>query len=213
MLYKMSQHQHTRKHLEKMLRRLYNNEEECTIVVPQHKSIYTYYSYGGPRETVQYCASKRFDALNHYMSKNCPDNINKMVETIRRSKTSNYDSDIKEYELLPIQNEKLLLNKRLNIYFEIDVNEEEEENREKNDKLSKNAGLSKNYVYKISKRGRDNFQVLREFLERCVKEYEVEVTNKKEHQILEYISSKNDEDGRCRMEFRKYPFCSNKHLD
>jgi len=210
--YKLITDDYLKYYIRDLIDALRANDDESAIVIPQHKRSITCYSGGTSRENVQIVYSKRFRALNHYMHKNCPANINKMIEVINKSQKSLWDDEIIDFILLPIQNEKILIHKDLDIFFEINITEEEEREKE-NDKKAKMPNVMKNYVYKITKKGKDKYQVLQDFLDKCVVDYENEIVNKKEQQTFEYIKSTKDEDDRHYMDFRAYPFKSNKHLD
>jgi len=210
MLYKISKLDYVKNGAEKWFHSWSKNEDEAVIIIPQHKRIFTTYSGGQSRESVQQLYSERFRALNHYLDKHHPDNINKMIEISRRETKSIWDSETVDYLLLPVHNEKILIHKDLDIYFEITITEEAKDH---DDKKSKDVAAYKNYTYKLSKSGRDSFGALNKFLEDCVAQYNNDVLNKKEHSIFEYIKYKRDEDDRCELMFRKYPFRSNKHLE
>jgi len=187
---------------------------ECSIIIPQHNRKILTYICTTTKETTQTLYSTRFHALNYYMTKYCPENINKKVEVLKKEQKSSWDNEILEYILLPMQNERIVLNEKLGIFFEINITNERDNNKDSDNK-STNSGsqISKNYVYKISKVGRENFHILKTFMENCVKEYEDEIINKKEQQTFEYIKCEKDEDGKCMTVFRSYPFKSNKRLD
>jgi hypothetical protein len=187
-----------------------NPEEESILIIPQHKRIFTTYSGGQSRETVQQLYSDRFRALNYFLSEYLPQDINKMIEISRRETKSIWDTETVDYILLPTQNEKILIDKQQEIYFEISITEE---NRDSDDKKTKDVSSYKNYTYKLSKRGKNKFAVLNNFLEECIAEYKNKILNKKDQSIFEYIKYTKDEDDRCEMVFRKYPFRSNKYLE
>uniref|UniRef100_A0A6C0B6N0 AAA+ ATPase domain-containing protein n=1 Tax=viral metagenome TaxID=1070528 RepID=A0A6C0B6N0_9ZZZZ len=187
-----------------------HSDEENIIIIPQHKRIFTTYSGSQSRETVQQLYSERFRAINHYLEKHHPSNINKMIEISRRETKSIWDSETVDYVMLPINNEKMLLNRELDIYFEINI---KEEIKDIDEKKAKDITSYKNYTYKLSKIGEGGFSILNKFLDNIVSEYKNEILNKKEHSIFEYVKYKHDEEDRCELVFRKYPFRSNKFLD
>lgn len=196
--------------VEPWFERWFRREDEAVIIIPQHKRIFTMVSGGQTRETVQQLYSDRFRAMNYYLEKHHPENINKMIEISRRETKSIWDSETVDYLLLPMNNEKMLINRDLGVFFEISITEEYKDG---DDKKAKDVASYKNYTYKFSKRGPNSFQPLNQFIDDCVTQYKNEILNKKEQSIFEYIKYKRDEDDRCDLVFRKYPFRSNKYLD
>ena len=193
----------------------YNSDSACFITIPFHKRILITNTYGAPRENIHISYSNRFHALNYYLSRHAPENIYQMVEIMKREyKNAYYDSEVIDYILLPVQNQKIVICKERNILFEIIVEQDnrQEEDGKKEKKKPQNVN-AKNYVYRISKDGKENYPILKEFLEKCVKEFEDETINRKQQQTFEFIKSEKDEDDKIRLSFREYPFKSNKHLD
>jgi len=209
-VYKLTKVPQCKMYFERYYNKWRNPEEESILIIPQHKRIFTTYSGGQSRETVQQLYSDRFRALNYFLSEYLPQDINKMIEISRRETKSIWDTETVDYILLPTQNEKILIDKQQEIYFEISITEE---NRDSDDKKTKDVSSYKNYTYKLSKRGKNKFAVLNNFLEECIAEYKNKILNKKDQSIFEYIKYTKDEDDRCEMVFRKYPFRSNKYLE
>ena len=210
MLYKIIKVDYIKCAAENWLERWTNKEDEAVIIIPQHKRVFVTYCGSQTRESVQQLYSERFRAINHYLDKNHPENINKMIEISRRESISMWDAEVIDYLLLPIQNEKILIHREREIYFEISITEE---SKDQDDKKTKDAPSYKNYTYKLSKRGAGSFNILNQFLDDCILQYKNEILNKKEHSVFEYIKYKKDEEDKCDMIFRRYPFRSNKYLD
>lgn len=202
-----------RDHIYDYIQQLLENKNECAIIIPQHNRKIVSFVFSTTKESTQTLYSTRFHALNHYITKHCSQNINKKIEVLKKEQKSSWDNETIDYILLPMQNERIVLNAQLGIFFEINITNERDNNKD-GDNKGGNTGshVSKNYVYKISKSGRDNYHILCDFLEKCVKEYEDEILNKKEQQTFEYIKCEKDEDGKCSMVYRSCPFKSNKHL-
>lgn len=210
-LYKIVTSDFCKEYIEKYSNKLRGKNDESVIIIPQHKRIFSTHSGGQSRETVQQLYSDRFRALNYYLSQYLPKDIDKMIEISRRENKSIWDSETVDYILLPVKNEKILIDKVNNIYFEISITQE---SKDSDEKKSKDVSSYKNYTYKLSKKGKGQFHVLNKFLDDCITEYKNKILNKKEQSIFEYIKySKDDDDDRCDFTFRKYPFRSNKHLD
>lgn len=190
------------------------NKSECYITIPYHKRNLIQQSFGVAKENVQICYSNRFHALNYYLEKHSPENISQMVEILKREfKNAYYDSEILDYVLLPVQNQKIEISKELGIFFEIIV-EQELSDEGSDDKKQKKTNINaKNYIYRISKQGKENYFILKKFLDNCVLEFENETINKTQQQIFEFIKSEKDEDDKTRLSYRTTDFASNKHLN
>lgn len=90
-----------------------------------------------------------------------------------------------EFVLLPKEKQKILIDEKKGIYFEIlldFINEDKDDKKEKN---SSGLSESRKYVYKIWKKGKDNIHVLNDFLDNIENEYEKE-TNLYTQTIFEY---------------------------
>ena len=211
-LYKLINSRSIKDYVYDYFQKIIEDKNECVIIVPQHNRKILTHVFSTTKETIQTLYSIRFHALNHYIFKRCSKYISKKIEVLKKEQKSAWDNETIDYILLPMQNEKLLLNKELGIYFQINITNEEE-SRDTDKKNNSTSQHSKNYVYKISKSGKENYALLDEFMENCIKEYEDDVINKKEQQIFEYIKSEKDEDGRSSMIYRSCQFKSNKHLD
>jgi hypothetical protein len=190
------------------------SKSECYITIPYHKRNLTQQSFGVAKENVHISYSNRFHALNYYLEKHAPENISQMVEILKREfKNAYYDSEVIDYVLLPVQNQKIEISKELGIFFEIVVEQEHPEETGDDKKQKKTNINAKNYIYRISKQGKENYSMLKKFLDDCVLEFENETINKTEQQIFEFIKSEKDEEDNTRLSFRATDFKSNKHLD
>jgi len=201
---------YTKQYLKNWLDSWEKKRDESFIIIPQHKRVFTTFCGGQSRETVQLLYSDRFRAINHYLEKHHPEDINKMVEISRRETKSVWENEVIDYLLLPVHNERILLNKNLGIYFEISITEEQKDG---DDKKTKDVTSYKNYTYKLTKYGKNQYSLLNRFMEDCITTYKNETINKKEQSIFEYIKYKKDDEDRYELVFRKYPFRSNKFLD
>jgi hypothetical protein len=189
------------------------NKTECFITIPYHKRNLTQNSFGVAKEDIHISYSNRFHALNYYIEKHAPENISQMIEILNRQfKNAYYDSEVIDYILLPVHNQKIKISKDMDIFFEIIV--EQEQNDESNEKKQKKPNVNaKNYIYRISKPGKENYPILKKFLDNCVTNFENEMVNKYNQQIFEFIKSAKDEDDNMRLYYRSTDFYSNKHLD
>lgn len=191
-----------------------NTNADCFITIPYHKRNLTQQCFGVAKENVHISYSKRFHALNYYLEKHAPENISQMIEILKREyKNVYYDSEVIDYVLLPVQNQKIEISKRLGIFFEIIIEQEEVDDAGDDKKKKKPNINAKNYIYRISKEGKENYHILKQFLDDCVSEFENETINKTQQQIFEFIKTERDEDGKIGISYRASDFHSNKHLD
>jgi SpoVK/Ycf46/Vps4 family AAA+-type ATPase len=213
-IYKILNNQYIRELIDDFL---YNStyNTECLITIPYHKRNLTQHSFGVQKENIHITYSNRFHALNYYLQKHAPENISQMVEILKREyKNAYYDSEVIDFVLLPVQNQKIEICKKRGILFEIIVEQEQSEDDGDDKKKKKKPNLNaKNYIYRISKQGRDNYHILKQFLDECVTEFENETINKTQQQIFEFIKTENDEEDNIKLSYRASDFHSNKHLD
>jgi SpoVK/Ycf46/Vps4 family AAA+-type ATPase len=199
-------------YIEKRLELLLQEKtDECAIIIPYHTK--KYMCSIGIKSTTKTLYSERFLALNHYL-KNAKD-ISSYIE-IMNFENTRYDYDCKsEYILLPNNIQKIKICNKHDIYFEI-VIEKAAEDDSKDDKSKKskaNNVQTKNYIYKISKAGKQNMNILNEFMTSCVDKYNKDTSEIKEQMIYEYMKATTDEDDRYCMTFEGSPFKSNKTFD
>jgi hypothetical protein len=190
------------------------NENECSIIIPQHTKIYKTYTFSGTKEALQTIYSDRFQSLNHYLIKNmnvqnC--DINSMIEVVKRDYTTYNENEKMDFILLPNQKNKIKICNEHDIFFEIIMKEDELNSTEKDGK--KRNVSEKNYTYKITKHGRQNYYVLEEFMKKCLKMYKEDTNDETQQYIFELVKTDKDEDDRNRVVFKKYEFHSNKYLD
>ena len=194
--------------LEKFLQ---EKRDDCEIIIPYHTKKYS--CSIGLKSTTKTLYSERFLALNHYL-KNIKD-ITSYIE-IMNFENTRYDYDSKsEYILLPNNTQKIKICNKQNIYFEI-VIEKTTEDDSKDDK-SKNTNTTrvqtKNYIYKISKEGKQNMNILNDFMKSCLDKYNADNSEKKDQMIYEYMKASIDENDKSCMTFEGSPFKSNKTFD
>jgi len=128
---------------------------------------------------------------------------------------SNYDLDVDiEYIFVPNNRNKILISENPDIYLENIIEQKiEEENNTSSSSSNKDMPLkTKCFTYCLSTCGKDNMYILRQFLEKCEKDY---TKSKKimQQMIFEYVSTSIDEDDRKDLKFNQYIFKSNKWLD
>ena len=133
-----------KEYIENNLNQWRSENDESIIIIPQHKRIFSTYSGGQLRESVQQLYSDRFRALNYYLSEYLPKDIDKMIEISRRETKSLWDAETVDYILLPVKNKKIMIDKVNNIYFEISITEESKESDEK--KIQRRKFIQKLYV-------------------------------------------------------------------
>ena len=203
---------HVYDYIEKRLELLLHEKtDECAIIIPYHTK--KYMCSIGIKSTTKTLYSERFLALNHYL-KNAKD-ISSYIE-IMNFENTRYDYDCKsEYILLPNNIQKIKICNKHDIYFEIVIEKSsEDDGKDDKSKQSKaNNVQTKNYIYKISKAGKQNMNILNEFMTSCVDKYNKDISEKKEQMIYEYMKASTDEDDRYCMTFEGSPFKSNKTFD
>jgi SpoVK/Ycf46/Vps4 family AAA+-type ATPase len=194
--------------LEKFLQ---EKTDECAIIIPYHTKKYS--CSIGIKSIIKTLYSERFLALNHYL-KNAKD-ISSYIE-IMNFENTRYDYDCKsEYILLPNNIQKIKICNKHDIYFEIVVEKaNDDDNKDDKSKQSNTHRVqTKNYIYKISKQGKQYMNVLNEFIQSCVDKYNADNSEKKEQMIYEYMKATTDEDDKSCMTFEGSPFKSNKTFD
>lgn len=189
---------------------LQEKTDVCSIIIPYHTKTYSY-SIGKSITKTLY--SERFIALNHYL-KNAKD-ISSFIEIMNFDNTP-YEYDCKsEYILLPNNTQKIKICNKHNIYFEIVIEKakEDESSDEKTKTANTHCVQRKNYIYKISKEGKQNMNILNDFMKSCLDKYNTDNSEKKEQMIYEYVKSTTDDNDRSCMTFEGSPFKSNKTFD
>lgn len=184
-------------------------KDECSIIIPYHIKKYTGGGFG-TKTVSKTLYSERFLALNHYLKNE--KEITSFIE-IMNFENTRYGDDFKsEYILLPNNLQKIKICSKNNIFFEIVVEKikEEESKDEKGNKQDENRIKIKNYIYKISKKGKSNINVLNEFIKSCICKYNADISEKKMQMIYEYIKASTDENDENYMTFNSCPFKSNK---
>lgn len=190
---------------------LQEKRDDCEIIIPYHTKKYS--CSIGLKSTTKTLYSERFLALNHYL-KNAKD-ITSYIE-IMNFENTRYDYDCKsEYILLPNNIQKIKICNKQDIYFEIVVEKstEDDSKEDKSKQTNTNRVKTKNYIYKISKEGKQNMNILNDFMKTCIDKYNADNSEKKAQMIYEYMKASTDEDDRSCMTFEGSPFISNKTFD
>jgi len=205
-------------YIEKYMEKIFETKtDDCSIIIPYHIKKYTGYGFSS-KTIVKTIYSERFLALNHYLKS--MNEISSLVEIMNFENTRYIHDNTGEYILLPNNIQKIKICNKHNIFFEIVI--EKFKNEEENENTSKSTGKqnekqnqfqTKNYIYKISKEGRENINVLSEFMESCMEAYKAEISGKKVQMIYEYIKTNVDEQDNSCMTFEGSPFKSNKTFD
>jgi hypothetical protein len=123
---------------------------------------------------------------------------------------------------MPINNKKILISDKYNIYFELNTIEKEANNNSDKKKdsvstqktnfiitLSKETNINNKYQYSE----KSDIEILKLFLDECIKEYRlltIDINDKKQY-IFEYKQSEKI-DNRLELYFDKYPLEHNKDL-
>ena len=188
---------------------LYDNSEECSIVLPYHIKSYTYSAKSKHTKTIY---SERFLAVNHYIKNNIKE-IDSLVELLKFENTQ-YNHDMSsDFVLIPLHSKELLICKEKNIYVKMLIENNINDDNDKNPPVNK-------YTYKLFipffsyvKKGKNGLDVLNQFLENCVSDYLAEINGQKEQMMYEFERTKKDEDEKITLVFKESPFKSNKTFD
>lgn len=192
------------------IRLLYLNNyyiNECSIHIPYHKKNYI----SGQTKTTKIQYSPLFMAINHYIKNNSNTSIFSFIEIMNFENVRWTEDNKSEYILLPNQQNRILICNKHKIYLEILL--EVESNSEDNEKDTIFKKTRPNFIFKLVKEGRENIDVLNDFVENCKKIYESEITKIKEQMIYEYIKSYKDDEGNVTMKFDASHFKSNKTFE
>jgi hypothetical protein len=187
-----------------------DNNQSC-IIVPTHKKSYFSGSFSQTKEIKRNLFSHRFRGINAYLLKYKKDDISKFIESVR-FEWDEYSESKNNYILLPYNNTKLKICDKNDIYFEVVVQETQSDDQNAITKILTKSS-DKTYIYKLTKHGKGQTDIIEKFISNCIEEYKAETQNKKEHSAFEYMKSQKDEDDKIQMVYTKTPFKSNKFLD
>lgn len=191
--------------IERYINNIFLQDNTSYILIPYHNK--TFSSFGA-KNIVKTFYSNRFRALNYYIKKYFQEKLHSLTEIVNFQDMSLYNEP-GEYVLLPKEKQKILIDEKNGIYFEILLDIIKEDNDDKKEKNSQSFSESRKYVYKIWKKGKNNINILNDFLDKIEKEYEKE-TNLYTQTIFEYKKSVKDEDDRQTSLFTETPFKTNK---
>jgi hypothetical protein len=201
-------------YIKKHIYKIINQSNNSSITISQHKQTFYSYSYG-LKETVKNIHSIRFDAITHFLIKNNIKQVSNITEIINSITSNDNESDshvVNEFIYLPIQYQKILICEKNNIYLEIIVDDIKKNNNSKNNNNEpSDKNFNKHYTYKISTYGNGRAQILKDFIDAKIEEYEKD-NDKNQTPIFEYVKMYKDEDI-CKPVYKEYNFNSNKHLD
>ena len=199
---------------------LYNTKDECSIIIPYHTKTYTSCGFS-PKTITKTMYSERFLALNHYLKH--VNDILSFTEIINFENTRYGDDYKSEYIFIPnnMNNmNKIKICSKQDIFFEIviekktnDDSSDERDSNSKTKKSNKQRIQTSNYIYKISKHGKHNVNVLLEFMKSCIEKYNADISEKKVQMIYEYMKTSMDDNDSLCMSFESSPFKSNKTFD
>lgn len=200
-------------YIQKHINKIINQSNESSITISQHKQTFYSYSYG-LKETIKNIHSIRFDAITHFLIKNNIKQVSNITEIINSITSNDNDSDSQvtnEFIYLPIQYQKILICEKKNIYLEIIVDDIKINDNSKNNNEPSDKKFNKHYTYKISTYGTGRAQILKDFIDAKIEEYEKD-NDKNKTPIFEYVKMYKDEDI-CKTVYKEYNFNSNKYLD
>uniref|UniRef100_A0A6C0HZR2 AAA+ ATPase domain-containing protein n=1 Tax=viral metagenome TaxID=1070528 RepID=A0A6C0HZR2_9ZZZZ len=192
----------------------YFYNDSCDIILGYHKRTIQLYNGKNITKTTY---SNKFHAVNNYIFKNKINELDSLYEivNIKDDKYGDGDNDL-EYVLIPNNRNKIRISENPDIYFENIIEQKyDEDNHQNNNSSGKEKSSTtkrKYFTYRLSTNGKENMNILRDFVEKCEKDY---TKSKKitQQMVFEYVSTSVDEDDRKNMKFNQYVFKSNKWLD
>ena len=180
-----------------------------SIMIPYHLKTYTTFGSSKPIDKVLY--SDRFRAINYHIKKNHLHKLESLTE-ILNFENSRYLEGECDFILLPKDKQKIKIDEKEDIYFEIVLETNHEQRDEKREK-TESPNLTKKYIYKLSKKGKNSIKSLNTFLEKLEKEYQTEILNKTVQMVFEYKKSVKDDDDKQTVMFSETPFKTNKSFE
>ena len=198
-------------YLENEIKEWYLSENEVScIMIPYHLKNYT--SYGTSKTIDKVLYSDRFRAINYHIKKYHLHKLFSLTEIINFENSRYLEGDC-DFILLPKDNQKIQIDEKEDIYFEIVLETSRETKDKSGEKKNERPNLTKRYIYKLSKKGRKTIESLSTFLERLEKEYQSEILSKTVQMVFEYKKSVKDDDDRQTILFSETPFKTNKCFD
>lgn len=188
----------------------FDENNESSIIIPYHVKMYSGGFSAKSIEKTLY--SERFRAINYYIIKNHLHRLFSLTEIIN-FENSKYLEDESNYILLPRYNQKIRICEKEDIYFEIFLERKSDNQNVKKENTEENHVLTKKYIYKLSKKGKENIHSLHSFLEKLVQEYTNEILNKSTQMVFHYERQMRDEDEQILTLFKEIPFKTNKKFD
>ena len=198
--------------IENKLNKWIFEQNESSITIPYH--IKTYGSYGSGKSVQKILYSNRFRAMNYHIKKYHLSKLYSLNEIINLENTKFLEC-VSDFILVPKDNQKIMIDEKEEIYFEILLGNKEEraddENRKSGENTSNNTAK---YICKLSKKGKSSIQCLNTFLEKIENEYQDEIVNKTVQMVFEYKKSiQCNEDENHMFIFSETPFITNKSFD
>ena len=205
-------------------------ENMSSLTIPCHKKKYILPGFN-QKEISKTLYSKKFKAVTHYLIKNRNQEVSCFNEVLKIVTDNYYDEENVEFPMLPEFNQKILISGVENIYLEIIIQSDEADDDGGKGRGGSGIGygigsgigsggvtgekkktVGKNYTYKLSIPEKKKYQVLDDFVEKCIRDYDKDTLNLDSQMIFEYLRTHKDEDQRVRLFFREFPFKSNKYL-
>ena len=197
-------------YIETEINGFFNNKNESSITIPYHIKSYT--SFGCNKTFDKILYSDRFRAINYHIKKYHLHKLFSLNEIINFENSRYLECDC-DFILLPRDRQKIMIEEKEEIFFEILFEIPRETNDEKNEKTRDKQLTTKKYIYKISKKGEQSIQSLHSFLDKIEKEYLDEIVNKTTQMVFEYKKTVKDEDEGQMTIFTETPFQTNKSFD
>ena len=190
------------------------NDNESTLEITTHQKVYT--TIHGKTKRQFY--SEYYQALIYYLENLPEKDMSKFVEVMKIIYTDEYEYENgKEYMLIPDTNYRTKIfskyQDKYDIYLEVKKNKVYSEKSKNNNESCDDINSFFKFIIIVN--GKNNFNVINSFMKYLLASHKKQMQKKSCQSLFEFMRSYRDEDRRDRqtMEYREFPFKSNKFLD
>lgn len=190
------------------------NENESSMELTTHQKIYT--TNNGKLKRQFY--SEYYHALIFFLENLSEKEMSKFVEVMKVNYNDTYEYESgKEYMLIPDCGYRTKIftkyQKKYDIYIEVKRTKTFLEKSKDNKDLNEDDNIFFKFILIVN--GKNNFNVLNDFMKELLVSYKKQKQKKVGQSLFEFMRSYRDDDRRDRqtMEYREFPFKSNKFLD
>lgn len=190
------------------------NDNESTLELTAHQKVYT--TIHGKMKRQFY--SDYYQALIYYLENLPEKEMSKFVEIMKIIYTDAYEYESgKEYMLIPDANYRTKIfskyQDKYDIFLEVKKNKVYSEKSKDNNESCDDSNIFFKFILIVN--GKNNFNVINSFMKYLLASHKKQMQKKSCQSLFEFMRSYRDEDRRDRqtMEYREFPFRSNKFLD